>query len=79
MRANSGINYVFQIPDIETGGYCFTDGIGLISWGLAGRVAQKMNIPLARKVEKNDLHWGLSKAQNSTSFRKIFHRLFKYA
>ena len=53
MRANSGIYYVLEIPDIEKGDYCFTDGIGLISWGLAGRVAQKMNINLARKVGKN--------------------------
>jgi hypothetical protein len=52
MRPNSGIYYVMEIPDIKRDGYCFTDGVGLISWGLAGRVAQKMNIPLARKVSK---------------------------
>lgn len=42
-----------RIPDIELLGadeYCFTDGVGKISWGLAGRIAQKMKLPLFDKV-----------------------------
>ncbi|CAF3877819.1 unnamed protein product [Rotaria sp. Silwood1] len=46
IRPNSRLNYVLEIDDIERNGYRFTDGIGKISWGLAGRVAQKMNIPI---------------------------------
>ncbi|CAF3568479.1 unnamed protein product [Rotaria sp. Silwood1] len=46
IRPNGELNYVFEIDDIERNKYCFTDGVGKISWGLAGRVAQKMNIPI---------------------------------
>jgi hypothetical protein len=35
---------------VEINKYCFTDGVGKISWGLAGLIAQKMNIPLSRRV-----------------------------
>ncbi len=50
IRRNNGVYYVTRIPDIERGPYCFTDGIGKISWGLAGRIAQRMNLPLSSKV-----------------------------
>lgn len=43
-------NYVLKIDDIEKKSYRFTDGIGKISWGLAGRIALRMNIPLLNKV-----------------------------
>ncbi|CAF3143665.1 unnamed protein product [Rotaria sp. Silwood2] len=46
IRPNGESNYVLRIDDIERNKYCFTDGVGKISWGLAGRVAQKMNIPI---------------------------------
>jgi hypothetical protein len=42
------------IPDIERGRYCFTDGIGKISLGLAGRIAQRMHLPLSSKVCRID-------------------------
>ncbi|CAF4060655.1 unnamed protein product, partial [Rotaria sordida] len=46
IRSNNNLNYVLKIDDIERNKYCFTDGIGKISWGLAGRIAQKMKIPI---------------------------------
>ncbi|CAF1518083.1 unnamed protein product, partial [Rotaria sordida] len=46
IRSNNNLNYVLKIDDIEINKYCFTDGIDKISWGLAGRIAQKMNIPI---------------------------------
>ncbi|CAF3334014.1 unnamed protein product [Rotaria socialis] len=52
VKNNNGIlpngvsNYALIINDIERNDYCFTDGVGKISLGLAGRVAQKLNIPL---------------------------------
>ncbi|CAF5001728.1 unnamed protein product, partial [Rotaria sp. Silwood1] len=51
IRSNTGRNYVFRIDDIKRNDYCFTDGIGKISWGLAGRIAQKMNISLSSKED----------------------------
>ena len=51
LRPNSELNCFFsRIPDVEKNGYCFTDGVGRISWGLAGRIAQRLNIRLERKV-----------------------------
>ncbi|CAF1186741.1 unnamed protein product [Rotaria sordida] len=51
IRSNTGQNYVLRIDDIKRNNYCFTDGIGKISWGLAGRIAQKMNISLSSKED----------------------------
>ncbi|CAF0893708.1 unnamed protein product [Adineta ricciae] len=48
---DSNLYYVYDDPDVKRNGYNFTDGIGKISWGLAGRVAQKMNIPLYSKED----------------------------
>ena len=46
----SDIPYALEIEDVKRFDYCFTDGIGKISWGLAGRVAQRMKLPLYSKV-----------------------------
>ena len=45
---------VTMIDDIETEDkrYCFTDGIGKMSWGVAGLVALKLNISLK---SRNDI------------------------
>lgn len=51
---NDASYYAYKIDDIERNGYCFTDGIGKISLGLAGRVAQKMNIPISCLVYSNE-------------------------
>jgi hypothetical protein len=50
IRANSSQFSVMEIKDIKRNDKCFTDGVGKISWGFAGRVAQRMKIPLYRKV-----------------------------
>ena len=49
-----GINYVTEIPDIKVGNLPFTDGIGKISLGLAGRVAQRLNLHLSDKVCRHE-------------------------
>ncbi|CAF1143464.1 unnamed protein product [Didymodactylos carnosus] len=43
--------YAMMIDDVETEDkkYCFTDGIGKISWGVAGEIARKLNIPLGSR------------------------------
>ncbi|CAF1065628.1 unnamed protein product [Adineta steineri] len=56
IRSNDEAYYVYEENDIKRNDaqgieYCFTDGIGKISWGLAGRVAQQMNIPLYSKED----------------------------
>jgi hypothetical protein len=40
------------IKDIKENGYCFTDGCGLISLGLAHEVAEKIGIPIKQLVMK---------------------------
>jgi hypothetical protein len=40
----------YLIEDIEHNGYCFTDGIGLISLGLAKKVAMSMGIRITKDV-----------------------------
>ncbi|CAF1170949.1 unnamed protein product [Adineta steineri] len=56
IRSNDTAYYVYEENDIKRNDakgieYCFTDGIGKISWGLAGRVAQQMHIPLYSKED----------------------------
>ncbi|CAF1279555.1 unnamed protein product [Rotaria magnacalcarata] len=46
IRPNGIANYAVIINDIKRNDYCFTDGVGKISLGLAGRVAQKLSIPI---------------------------------
>lgn len=41
---------VYLIEDIERNGYCFTDGIGLISLGLARRAALSIGISVRKDV-----------------------------
>ena len=38
------------IPDIERNSFCFTDGCGQISLGLAERIARTIGIPISDKV-----------------------------
>lgn len=38
------------IEDIERNGYCFTDGVGLISLGLAKKVALSIGINITKDV-----------------------------
>lgn len=40
----------YIIPDVTANDYCFTDGCGKISWGLAIKVAQSIGIPINHKV-----------------------------
>ena len=47
------IGYVLEIPDHELNDYCFTDGIGKISLGLAALITWKMKINLTSLVRKN--------------------------
>ena len=65
MAADTGRYYVRVIDDVKRNDRCFTDGIGKISWGLAGRIAQKMNLQLVKKVSLVDRH----------SLRRFFSRL----
>jgi hypothetical protein len=43
-------NIASLIEDIERNGYCFTDGIGQISLGLAKKVAISIGIRITRDV-----------------------------
>lgn len=47
-------NIATMIDDVETSDkkYCFTDGIGKMSWGIAGLIAMQLNIKLK---SKNDI------------------------
>jgi RNA-dependent RNA polymerase len=47
-------NVVKMIDDIETKDkqYCFTDGVGKMSWGIAALIAMKLNI---KPKTKNDV------------------------
>ena len=40
------------IPDVERGGFCFTDGCGMISLGLAEKVARSIGIRIREKVSR---------------------------
>lgn len=67
--------YVAEIPDIKQGPYNFTDGVGKISWGLAGRIAQKMKLPLSERVRESELNFS---ERFLFDFRKTFLLHFKY-
>jgi len=43
-------NKAYLIEDIEHNGYCFTDGIGQISLGLAKKVAMSIGIRITKDV-----------------------------
>lgn len=73
MIPNGQSYYVLRIKDIERNKYCFTDGVGKISWGLAGRIAQKMNIPLTNRVRLENSNFMFILFY----FRRIFHQHIK--
>ncbi|CAF1024519.1 unnamed protein product [Adineta steineri] len=53
-NATSNENFLAtMIDDVETDNkkYCFTDGIGKMSWGVAGLVAIKLGIPLQSRYD----------------------------
>ncbi len=58
---------VFKIKDIKENNYCFTDGCGLISLGLAKEVAEKIGLPIKQLV--------LKFRQNFISNRQLFYCL----
>lgn len=43
-------NKAYLIDDVERNGYYFTDGVGLISLGLAKRVAMSIGIRISKDV-----------------------------
>ncbi|CAF5149225.1 unnamed protein product, partial [Rotaria sp. Silwood1] len=53
-KVQQGHMCVTQLEDIERNGYYFTDGIGLISKGLARKVAEKLDYLI--KYEQNELY-----------------------